>query len=434
MDSKEFSVRISPASEPIRGEVRISGDKSVSIRRALFSLLGSQTVSLKNYGTGHDCLTALSCLRTLGIPVLSDGRNVVIHRGTVQSGVTLDCQNSGTTARLLVGMLAGREGNWTLVGDESLSKRPMRRVAVPLSRMGAEIELSESGCLPAKIIGQKLRGTEVDLNIASAQIKSALLLAGLSASGVTRIREPFNSRDHTERLLGLRQDEDRFWTVSRQTLLSKPLDLSGEVPGDISSAAFWVVAALLVPQSELTIGNVLLNPLRARWFECLRRSGADISAAVEGNVCGEPVGRITARYSRMMPLKVTADEVPGLIDEIPALAVLAATIEGRSEFYNIGELRVKESDRLQAVASGLETMGVSVEINGDDLFVNGGSPLRGGVIDPAGDHRIAMAFSLAALTARSQTDILNASCAAVSYPEFYDELAKLSPDAGIQKY
>lgn len=408
---------------PLRGRIALSGDKSVSIRRALFALFSHSDVCLSNYGTGEDCQTALLCLEAMGRTVVRRDRDVTIQAGEVNSGVTLDCRNSGTTARLLMGILAGLDGEWTIIGDESLSKRPMTRVAEPLRKMGAEISLSEGGRLPAKIVGRKLSGCHHDLPVASAQVKSAILLAGLHAEGVTSVREPLPSRDHTERLLGLRQSPEEIWSLDPGMLALRTLELNGAIPGDISSAAFWAVAALMLPDSDVEIEGVLLNPLRAAWFNTLRNAGASIDPTVTGTHCGEQIGTMRLRYSELKPLHVQADEVPGLIDEVVALAVLAATIPGRSRFERVGELRVKECDRLQAIHDNLSALGAKSEIVGDDLHIHGGAPLRGTALKTFSDHRIAMAFALAGLKAEGETSLDDAACCAVSYPEFFDELA-----------
>lgn len=328
-----------------------------------------------------------------------------------------------------MGMLAGRAGEWTLMGDESLSKRPMERVAAPLRKMGAQIELAAGGCLPVKIVGKSLVGCDHDLKISSAQVKSAILLAGLSATGVTRVREPIASRDHTERLLGLVQEPDGYWAVDRSKQSAATLSLRGTLPGDISSAAFWAVAGLLVASSDITISNVILNPLRTGWVTCLVNAGAKVTAKLERETAGEPVGSLQINHGKLSPLSVRAAEVPGLIDEIPVLAVLAATIEGESVFEQVSELRVKESDRLAAIVTGLAAMGAQAEIRGDNLHIFGGAKLRGATINPQKDHRIAMAFALAGLAASGTTIIHDADCAAVSYPEFFAELATLSPNS-----
>ncbi|MBK6909434.1 MAG: 3-phosphoshikimate 1-carboxyvinyltransferase [bacterium] len=431
MVSSGLSTRIRAAREPLRGSLALSGDKSVSIRRALFALFSHRDVRLQNYGTGEDCQTALLCLEALGQTVERTADEIVIRSGPLRSGVTLDCRNSGTTARLLMGLLAGRDGTWIMRGDESLSRRPMARVTEPLAKMGARIDLADGNKLPARIMGSALSGCDHDLRIASAQVKSAVLLAGLHADGVTRVREPLPSRDHTERLLGLRQSPERFWMVDSTTLETLPIDLDGVIPGDISSAAFWAVAALLVPGSEIVIPRVLLNPLRAAWFDALRTAGADIQAHVEGVVCNEPVGTLRIRHSELRPLHVRAADVPGLIDEIPALTVLATTIPNTSRFEELRELRVKESDRLQVVADHLLALGVCVAVEGDDLVVNGGAELRGTDLNSYDDHRIAMAFALAGLVASGETTIHDADCAAVSYPEFFAELNKLTHDSVV---
>ncbi|MBL0062632.1 MAG: 3-phosphoshikimate 1-carboxyvinyltransferase [bacterium] len=423
------TAHVTSATSPLFAQLTLSGDKSVSIRRALFSLFTTDTIRLTNYGSGEDCQTALLCLRSLGKHVEHEGNRVTISHREMPKQATLDCRNSGTTARLLMGLLAGRVGEWTLVGDESLSRRPMERVATPLRAMGAEIELADGGCLPARIVGRTLTGTDHDLKISSAQVKSALLLAGLSANGVTRVREPIASRDHTERLLGLTQAPDGFWSVHQSIQTVAVVSLRGKIPGDISSAAFWAVAGLLVPGSDISIENVVLNPTRTGWLTCLKNAGANVNARFERETSGEPVGTLQIRYGKFSPLHVYASEVPGLIDEIPALAVLAAMIDGESRFEQVGELRVKESDRLQAITNGLTAMGAKVEILGDDLIVHGGAKLRGATIDPQKDHRIAMSFALAGLVASGKTVIQDADCAAVSYPEFFAQLSKLVTDS-----
>ena len=429
MGDKFRTAHVSAASSPLLAQISLSGDKSVSIRRALLSLLTTDAIRLTNYGSGEDCQTALLCLRELGKHIEHEENRVTITHHSMPAQATLDCRNSGTTARLLMGLLAGRIGEWRLTGDESLSRRPMERVAAPLRQMGAQIELSAGGCLPARIVGRTLSGTDHELKISSAQVKSALLLAGLSADGVTRVREPVASRDHTERLLGLTQAPDGYWGVDRSLQLNVGLSLRGAIPGDISSAAFWAVAGLLVPGSDVSIENVVLNPTRTGWLTCLRNAGANVSARFERETAGEPVGSLQIRYGKFAPLHVHASEVPGLIDEIPALAVLAATIDGVSTFEQVGELRVKESDRLQSVVSGLAAMGAKAETQGDDLLVHGGAKLRGAKIDSQKDHRIAMSFALAGLVASGKTVIKDADCAAVSYPEFFAQLSKLVTDS-----
>ena len=429
MDDKFRTAHVSTATSPLLAQISLSGDKSVSIRRALLSLFTTDAIRLTNYGSGEDCQTALLCLRELGKHIEHEENRVTITHHSMPVQATLDCRNSGTTVRLLMGLLAGRIGEWTLIGDESLSRRPMERVAAPLRQMGAQIELSAGGCLPARIVGHTLTGTNHDLKISSAQVKSALLLAGLSANGVTRVREPITSRDHTERLLGLTQAPDGYWSVDQSMQTTAALSLRGAIPGDISSSAFWAVAALLVPGSDVSIENVVLNPTRTGWLTCLKNAGANVNARFERETSGEPVGTLQIRYGKFSPLHVHASEVPGLIDEIPALAVLAATIEGESRFEHVGELRVKESDRLQAIANGLTAMGAMVEIRGDDLIVHGGSKLSGTTIDPQKDHRIAMSFALAGLVASGKTVIQDADCAAISYPEFFAQLSRLVTDS-----
>jgi 3-phosphoshikimate 1-carboxyvinyltransferase len=407
-------------------QLTLSGDKSVSIRRALLSLYTTDPIRLTNYGAGEDCETALLCLESLGKKIERGENFVTIKHGPLPKSATLDCRNSGTTARLLMGLLAGRAGEWTLIGDDSLSKRPMERVADPLRNMGAQIDLSPGGFLPARIAGGSLRGTDHNLKISSAQVKSALLLAGLSADGITRVREPIPSRDHTERLLTLTQDSEKFWCVDKTKIPDATLALRGTIPGDISSSAFWAVASLLIPQSDIELNNVVLNPTRTSWIQVLKNSGANISEKIERTTAGEPAGSLHIKHSSLSPLKITPELVPGLIDELPALAVLAATIPGESVFEKIGELRVKESDRLMAIVTGLSSIRAAVEVRGENLHITGGKKLIGAKITPNHDHRIAMAFALAGLVASGATLIEQAECAAVSYPAFFLDLKKMA--------
>ncbi|RQV97416.1 3-phosphoshikimate 1-carboxyvinyltransferase, partial [bacterium] len=333
---------------------------------------------------------------------------------------------------LLMGILSGIEGEWVMMGDESLSSRPMERVAAPLREMGTAIELT-NGRLPAKIRGGKLKAIRYDAPVASAQVKSAVLLAGLSGGVRIEYREPFPSRAHTENLLGLKIDKDGWLRLSEHARTPNGTDLSGMIPGDPSSAAFWGVAAALIPDSELILENVLTDSSRCGWIDVLKSSGADIQTDNETQVYFESVGDIICRSSRLNPIYVSRALVPRVIDEIPILAVAATQAEGISRMRGLHELRMKESDRLSQIERHLSAMYAKIESHQDELRIQGPTELRGSVIDSQQDHRIAMAFAIAGLNAKGTTEIHSADCAAISYPEFWEDLVKLSPGS-LHKY
>lgn len=414
------------AAQGLKGSLTLPGDKSISQRRALMSLLVDDEVVLSNYGTGTDCQTALDCIEILGKQI-SRTENTVRITGSINcNSVKLDCGNSGTTARLLMGILTGFEGTWTLTGDESLSQRPMERVAAPLRQMGAQIEL-DRGHLPAIIRGGTLQGIAYDSPVVSAQVKTAVLLAGLKAKGKTRYRESMATRDHTERMLGIQPDENGWITLDPHSLDLKSSALSSSIPADPSTAAFWVIAALLVPDSEIIFNNLLLNPHRIAYLDLLRHAGAKITFSEERVVAAEPVGTLRVIYSQVNPFCIRDSVTAQVLDEIPALAVLSSAIIGKCEFLNAGELRIKESDRLDLIVSNLRRMGAIVEIANDGFSVQGQTQLSGSKIETKADHRIAMAFTIAGLAAEGETTIQEAECVSVSYPEFWNDLMKLAP-------
>ena len=413
--------------ERFRGSFHLPGDKSLSHRLALFGAMAHGTTRIGNFGTAADNASTLACLEALGVGVRRDASTVEIEgrgpEGLRPPAGDLDCGNSGSTLRMLAGILAGRPFRSVLTGDASLRLRPVERVAVPLRLMGARA-LSEGGKPPLVLEGGGLRGIRYEQKVASAQVKTALLLAGLQAEGRTTVTEPELSRDHTERLLPL------FGvTVTREGLAvsveggARLQATTMEVPGDASSAAFLLVAALLLPDSEVRVDNVLLNPTRTAFLDVLREMGALLETTVTGSA-PEPVGVVTARSSRLRGTTVRPEVVPALIDEIPILAVAAAHAQGTFTLTGAAELRVKESDRLSALAEGLTRLGVSLEELPDGLVVHGGRPLKGALVRAHGDHRIAMSLAVAALTAEGATEIEGADCASVSFPEFYGLLAR----------
>jgi len=383
---------------------------------------------IHGFAPGADCRSTLRCLEALGVEISRAGDSVtIIGRGPGQfrsPREALDAGNSGTTTRLLAGILAALPISATVTGDESLSKRPMRRVIDPLSRMGARI-VSNGGRLPMTISGASLRAIDHETEVPSAQVKSSVLLAGLLASGTTRVTERQRTRNHTE--LALRQSGVRVdvegTTVSvdgGQTVT--PIDAS--VPGDFSSAAFWCVAAAAMPGSAIEIDDVGLNATRTGLLAVLKRAGASVEATAETGAAAEPRGRLTVSHGQLRPFAIEPDEVPGLIDELPALAALA-THGGAVTVTGAGELRVKESDRITALVAGLRALGADAEELPDGFRVTGGRSLTGGIADAAGDHRLAMAFAVAGLGARGPSTILGASAVDISYPGFFQVLESL---------
>ena len=420
----------------VRGLVRPPGDKSISHRYALLAAIADGRSTIRGYSTGADCASTLRCLEGLGVDIQEGprdqarGREIhVAGRGirglTAPSGI-LDAGNSGSTIRMLAGILAAHPFRASLTGDQSLRRRPMRRIIVPLERMGARFT-SDDGRPPLTIEGaSRLAAIDFEPEVPSAQVKSAVLLAGLHADGVTSVQEPLPTRDHTERALqafGARVACTNT-TVSvegGQRLRARDL----LVPGDLSSAAFWMVAAAALQGSEVTIEEVGLNPTRAGILDILRRLGAqvDVSETSGGNA-GEPWGTIVVRHGGLREASIAPDEVPGVIDELPALAALA-THGGALSVSGAQELRVKESDRISALAEGLRRMGADIEEQTDGFHVRATRRLRGGEVDALNDHRLAMAFAIAALGAAEPTTIHDAGAAAVSYPEFFRVLEAL---------
>jgi 3-phosphoshikimate 1-carboxyvinyltransferase len=417
----------------IGGRFRPPGDKSVSHRAVLVGALARGTTVARNFLVAEDTLRSVACVRQLGVPVeLEDGVLRVHGRERwCQPGDVLDAGNSGTTLRLLCGLLAGQPVEAVLDGDASLRRRPMDRVVEPLRRMGADLQAREGRFPPVRVRGGQLRPARHQLAVASAQVKSALMLAGLYARGATVVVEPAQSRDHTERMLSA-----MGVAVRRQTLPggavevavegpTRPEALEVEVPGDFSSAAFFLAAAAAQPGAELVVEHVGLNPTRTGLLDVLREMGAEIHVEGVREVAGEPVGTLVVRGRQLRGTRVGGARIPRLIDEIPALAVAAAVAEGETVVQDAGELRVKESDRVRTVVDGLRAVGVEAEELADGFVVRGGR-IRGGVVDPQGDHRIAMAFAVAGVVSGEGVKVLAGDCTAVSFPAFDRWLAVLT--------
>lgn len=429
----------------IRGRVEMPGDKSISHRAALIATLATGPSRLKHFSNSEDCAATLRCLANLGVSSRVDGDDVLVDgvglHGLRAASTPLDCGNSGTTMRLLAGILAGQDFSSTLTGDASLCARPMDRIIDPLQMMGSEID-SNGGCAPLTIRGRtQLEPIEYRLPLASAQVKSCILLAGLKASGRTTVIEDVPTRDHTERTLrwfGVNVDAGDAGREGEMFVTVSPCEgfsaRDVEIPGDVSSAAYFAAAAAMLEGSMLEIPKVGINPGRILFLSHLKSCGLDVNIEDDGAINHEPVGTVyarglsTARRKRSSPSSQTINRmfVPGLIDEIPLLAIVGSQLEGGIKIRNAKELRVKESDRIAATVTGLRAMGAEVEEFDDGLKVSGQVRLHGGEIDPRGDHRIAMAFTVAALFAEDESEIKDEGCVAVSFPEFFEMLESVT--------
>jgi 3-phosphoshikimate 1-carboxyvinyltransferase len=417
-------VRIEPATAVV-GHVAVPGDKSISHRAVLLGAIADGDTHVRGFGRAGDTQASIDAVRALGIEVedLADDE-LIVHGGELRSG-SVDCANAGTLMRLLMGMLSGRDGIYVLTGDESLSSRPMERVADPLRRMGARIDTNE-GHAPVEIEGSPLLAIDYELPVASAQVKSAILLAGLSAGGTTTVVEPVPTRDHTELMLeaGGAQITRRptSATVQASTLRLGEVD----VPGDFSSAAPLLVAAALVPGSDLTVHGVGLNPRRTGLLEVLKRMGVRVSIFNRHKFGRELVGDVQVQHGELSATEIAANEVPLLVDELPLVALLAASAHGETVVRGAAELRVKESDRIEAVTDLLRATGAHVKSREDGWTVTGvPTRLRGGNVEARGDHRIAMLGAVVGLASREGVDVEDAETVAISFPGFYEVLDSL---------
>jgi len=412
----------------VGGDIQVPGDKSLTHRALMLGAMAKGTSFIRGALTSLDARSTARVLRQLGTEVspLAPGRVTRVEgRGRFRRpDASLNCGNSGTTTRLLVGLLAAHPMRVTLTGDASLRRRPMRRVTLPLSEMGARFSESSNDGLPLTVTGGKLRSLRHQLPVSSAQIKSCLLLAGLAGRVRVELREPTGrSRDHTERLLrafGYVIEEREGWLTFEPTGEVTPFEM--EIPGDPSSAAFPVGAALLAESGQLRVSRVCLNPTRTGFLRVLERMGGRVAAEDIGPQFDEPVGALVAGPSPLVGTEVSAEEIPGLIDEIPLLAALATRARGTTVFRDVAELRVKESDRLDLIASNIRAVGGNAEIAGDDIFVSGGDQPPRGMVRTAGDHRIAMAFAILGTLPGARVRIDDMECAAVSFPGFREML------------
>lgn len=429
-------------SKGLHGEVSIPGDKSISHRSIMFGALAKGTTEISHFLQGADCLSTIECFREMGIEIENTKERILVHgkglHGLRKPGRILDVGNSGTTTRLISGILSGQPFPVILSGDASLNSRPMKRIMEPLALMGADIKSqNDNGCAPLLINHTRPEGTWPILksihyhsNVASAQVKSAILLAGLYADGITKVTEPTLSRNHTELMLnGFGANVSTSISNDGATAAISPCEeLFAQkivVPGDISSAAYFIAAGLIVPHSELLIKNVGINPTRAGILKVCEAMGADITYLNENSASGEPTADLLVRSSSLKSTVIEGDIIPTLIDEIPMIAVIAAFAEGTTVIKDAAELKVKETDRIKTTTEGLRAMGIHVTPTEDGMIIEGGANVHGGTIDSYLDHRIAMAFSIAALAAEGTTTILNSNCVDVSYPTFYKTLNEL---------
>ena len=424
-------MKFSKLSKPLRGEISVPGDKSISHRAVMFGAISKGITEVTNFLEGADCLSTISCFQKMGVSIEKQDTHLLIHgnglRGLQAPSEILDCGNSGTTTRLISGILAGQSFSSELTGDDSIQKRPMKRIMAPLTSMGANIRsIRGNDCAPLLIHGQKLRGIHYASPIASAQVKSCVLLAGLYADTKTCVTEPYLSRNHTELMLSYFGAK----VESHDTTASVEPDpyLIGQkvmVPGDISSAAYFMAAGLMVPGSEILLKNVGINPTRDGILRVCKAMGGDITLLNIREQGCEPTADLLIKASGLHGTVIEGALIPTLIDEIPIIAVLAAYAEGTTIIRNAEELKVKESNRLDIMVQELSAMGVNIEGTDDGMIIRGGRPLHGARIDSRLDHRIAMSFTIAGLAAEGETEILRDACVAISYPGFYNDLNQL---------
>ena len=416
----------------LNGTIAIPGDKSISHRAVMFGSLAKGTTHITNFLSGADCLATIDCFRAMGVEIEQDGTEVIVHgnglHGLKKPEKQLDVGNSGTTTRLISGILSGQDFDVTLSGDESLNKRPMGRIMKPLSTMGADIQsVNGDGCAPLKIIGKPLKAVHYDSPVASAQVKSAVLLAGLYADGKTSVTEPALSRNHTE--LMLQSFGVQVSSQGTTAEVTPPAEMTAAdivVPGDISSAAFFIAAGLVTPDSCITLKQVGINPTRNGILKVCEAMGADLVLSNVKDDSGEPTADITVKTSNLKGTEVGGDLIPALIDEIPVIALMAAFAQGETVIRDAAELKVKESNRIDLTVDNLVKMGVDAEATEDGMIIRGGNPLKGASIHCRYDHRIAMTFSIAGINADGETVIEDAECVDVSYPTFYEQLQMLS--------
>lgn len=415
----------------LSGEVTVPGDKSISHRSIMLGSIAKGNTEVEGFLQGADCLSSIACFRKMGVEIENNGDKVLVHgrglRGLKAPDSILDVGNSGTTTRLMSGILAAQPFVSTVNGDASIQKRPMKRIITPLSRMGADIRsLRGNDCTPLEIHGTNLHGIHYDSPVASAQVKSAILLAGLYADGETSVTEPEVSRNHTELMfeefgVDIRTEGKSVYVKPADELYAKKVI----VPGDISSATYFLVAAAITPNSCVTVKNVGINPTRDGILRVLSDMGADVIVEKTSGEIGEPTADVTVRTSDLKGCVVGGEVIPTLIDEIPAIAILACFADGETIIKDAAELKVKESNRIDVMVDNLKKMGADIEATEDGMIIRGSRPLHGAVIDSHLDHRVAMSFAVAAMNAEGETEITGAECVDISYPGFYEDMRKL---------
>lgn len=422
---------ISYAKPALTGHVQVPGDKSISHRAIMFGALAQGTTTIEGFLMGDDCLSTISCFRSLGIDIQIDGEHVTVESGGRKAWkepeVVLDTGNSGTTTRLMLGLLAGTGFHSVMAGDESIARRPMKRIVEPLRLMGADIRGRANGHFtPLAVQGTQLQAIDYTMPVASAQVKSAVLLAGLSAQGTTTVHEPVPSRDHTEIMLkhfgaDISRDGEVISLRGGQELRAAHV----QVPGDISSAAFLIGAALIAEGSEVTLENVGINPTRTGLLDVFAAMGADIQASGHTSE-GEQAADLTVRSTALSGTEIGGDLIPRLIDEIPLIALVATQAQGKTIIRDAEELRVKETDRIQAVVTELKKLGADIEATEDGMVIQGPTPLSGAALASYGDHRLGMMAAVAALIADGPVSIDEPGCISISYPNFFEHLDKLT--------
>ncbi|WP_342432126.1 3-phosphoshikimate 1-carboxyvinyltransferase [Neobacillus sp. FSL H8-0543] len=422
------SLIIQPTFNALTGVLEIPGDKSISHRSVMFGSIAKGVTKVTNFLPGDDCLSTISCFRKLGV-VIEESENLLTIYGNGFDGLTepdeiLDVGNSGTTIRLLLGILAGRPFYSSLIGDRSIGKRPMTRVTEPLRQMGARIDGRNNGAFtPLSIRGGGLTPINYELPVASAQVKSALILAGLQAKGESTIIEPADTRDHTERMIRkfggeIQRDNSVIRVKGDQKLIGTEI----HVPGDISSAAFFLVAGAIVPGSEILLKNVGINPTRNGIIDVMNKMGADLEISHQPGDSFEPIGDMTIKASRLKGTVIEGDLIPKLIDEIPIIALLATQAEGKTVIKNAEELKVKETNRIDTVVQELTKLGARIEATDDGMIIYGGSSLTGGTVSSHGDHRIGMMLAIAAQICKGEVTLENPEAISISYPNFFTHL------------
>jgi 3-phosphoshikimate 1-carboxyvinyltransferase len=420
--------------QKLEGQINIPGDKSISHRSIMFGAIAQGTTTVKNFLKGEDCLSTISCFRELGVKIEDNEDTIVIHgmgwEHLKEPVNILNVGNSGTTIRLMLGLLSGRPFHTTFIGDESIAKRPMKRVITPLREMGVMIDGRNNGeFTPLSLRGGGLKPISYEMPIASAQVKSSILLAGLQAEGTTKIIELVNTRDHTERMI--RHFNGQIEVDGQTITVTGPQDLVGTnviVPGDISSAAFFLVAGAIVPHSKIRLNNVGLNPTRIGIIEVLSKMGANIKINPQSEETFEPVGELIIESSSLNATVIEGDLIPRLIDEIPIIALLATQAVGKTIIKDAQELKVKETNRIDTVVRELSKLGADISATDDGMIINGPTKLQGGQVSSHGDHRIGMMLAVASLICKSEVTLINSDAIAVSYPNFFSDLSNLIND------